>query len=293
MSAEPAGVAVQGEPGSNSALAAAAVFGAPRILPCRTFADLFAAVQSRQAAYAMAPVENSLGGSVHAVWELLTRTPLLVVGEHYLHVRHCLIAHPHVPLQEIRRIYSHEQALAQCRRYLSRLVWIEPEAIMPVYDTAGAVRMVKARGKREEAAIASAQAAALHGMHVLAEDIQSDARNHTRFLILAGDTQPGPQALRLQACGSGAEPVFKTTLVVTVDGCARSLAGILGTLAGRRVPVQKVETRKSVGEPWAYHVYLDCLGRTDAEPLCQALSEVRRSGVPLRLVGSYPAAPEP
>lgn len=284
-------VAVQGEPGCNSALAAAQCFHEPEILACDTFAALFAAVQSRAAACGVAPVENSLGGSVHAVWDLLARTPLAVLGEHYLHVRHCLIAHPNVPLQEIRCVYSHEQALAQCHRYLARLVWIEPEGIVPVYDTAGAVKMIKARGRREEAAIASPEAAALYGMHVLAQDIQTHARNHTRFLLLSAEPALPPQVLRLPA--AAAETPVKTTAVLTVEDCARALPQILGELTERRIPILKVETRKSVGEPWRYLIYLDCQGRAETPPVCQALDAVRTRGVTLCVVGSYPAAPEP
>jgi len=269
-------VAVQGEPGSNSALAAVQQFGEVDILPCRSFADLFKAVKSGKAPYGMAPVENSLGGSVFLVWEQLQRNPLPIAAELNFHVRHCLIAHPGVRLEEIRYIYSHEQALAQCQRYLNKLVWIDPENITPAYDTAGAVKMVKARGKREEAAIASPQAAGIYHMAILAEDIQTDPRNHTRFLVLAHDT-----------CVAGDEP-SKTTLILTVGDCARSLPCLLASLTSRSVELFKIETRKKLSHPWEYQVYLECAGHVEQAPLSEALEEIEKLTVEMQVVGSYP-----
>lgn len=282
MSRLPVTVAVQGEPGSNSALAAAQIFGEVDILPCRSFADLFKAVKNGKAPYGMAPVENSLGGSVHLVWEQLERNPLPIAGELYFHVRHCLIAHPNVRLEEIRYVYSHEQALAQCQRYLNKLVWIDPENITPAYDTAGAVKRIKARGKREEAAIASPQAAEIYNMAILAEDIQTDPRNHTRFLVLAHD-----------ACSVGNGP-GKTTLILTLDDCARTLPCLLANLTERDIELFKVETRKRLSHPWEYQVYLECAGRAEEAPLSEALKEIEKQVVEMRVVGSYPrtAGPE-
>jgi prephenate dehydratase len=275
LSQLPVTVAVQGEPGSNSALAAAQTFGEVDILPCHSFADLFKAVKSGKAPYGMAPVENSLGGSVFLVWDQLERNPLPIAGELYFHVRHCLIAHPNVRLEEIRHVYSHEQALAQCQRYLNKLVWIDPENITPAYDTAGAVKMIKARGKREEAAIASPQAAEIYNMAILAEDIQTDPRNHTRFLVLAHD-----------ACAAGDEP-GKTTLILTLDECACILPCLLAHLTGRGIEICKIETRKKLSHPWEYWVYLECAGRAGEAPLSEALKEIEKQVVEVRIVGSY------
>ncbi|MDP6701447.1 MAG: prephenate dehydratase domain-containing protein, partial [Candidatus Latescibacteria bacterium] len=132
-------VAVQGELGSNSALAAAAHFHEERISiqPCPTFNELFEAVDKGQAHYGMAPVENSLAGSIHAVWDLLVLYKPAIVGEIYYHVRHCLIGHPGARLEDIRYVYSHPQALAQCGAFLLELENLDPNNIVEEYDTAG------------------------------------------------------------------------------------------------------------------------------------------------------------
>jgi prephenate dehydratase len=188
-------------------------------------------------------------------------------------VHHCLITHPGTALQEIRYVYSHEQALAQCRKYLQKLDWIDAENIIPAYDTAGAVKMIKARARREEAAIAAPQAAALYGMRMLVEDIQTDSRNHTRFLVLSHRAVPildGP---------------CKTTLILTLPECARLLPALL---ADQQIELLKLETRKRVGHPWAYTLYLECAGRADRDPLRRALAELRARATEFRLIGSYP-----
>ena len=196
MAGKPLIVAVQGELGSNSELAAREYFEAGQIdiLPCRSFEDLFAAVEAGRAGAAMAPVENSLAGSIHDVWDLFCENPSIpATGEIRLRVVHCLIGLPGATLADIRRVRSHPQALAQCGDYLCALDGVEVEA---VYDTAGAVQIIKSEDCRREAAIASAQAAADHGMQILAEDL-SAADNFTRFLVL-GDGAASASAPREQ-----------------------------------------------------------------------------------------------
>jgi prephenate dehydratase len=272
-------VAMQGEPGCNSALAAARFFPGPiTLLPCPTFAALFASVRQGEAEYGMAPVENSLAGTVHSVWDLLAKNPLPIRGELYFHVRHCLIGQPGARLEEIRYIYSHEQALAQCQKYIQKLVWIDPENVVPAYDTAGAVKMIKVRGRREEAAIAAPQAAAFYDMQVLAEDIQTDPRNFTRFLVLSH--RPAPDR----------ESAYRTTLILGLGDCARGLPAALEPPLDRQLALLKVETRKRVGRPWEYQVYLEFSGRADTPAVAAALQEIRQRTADFHLVGSYPAA---
>ena len=148
LTSPPLTVAVQGELGSNSELAAREYFDGSEvtIVPCRTFAALFDAVHSETAEFGMAPVDNSMGGSIHEVWELLVDTPLPIEGEIFLRISHCLISHRGTRLTDIRRIYSHPQALAQCREYLSSQQDVDVEE---VYDTAGAVKMIAERRERE------------------------------------------------------------------------------------------------------------------------------------------------
>ena len=266
-------IAVQGELGSYSELAAHEFFAAPiTIVPCQTFAELFAAVAQGQAEYGMAPVENSLAGSIHPVWDLLADETPLIAGEILLRVDHCLIAHPGTRLEEVRRIYSHPQALAQCHEYLRTLKGAQAQE---VYDTAGAVKMIKEGGRREEAAIASAQAAVDHEMAILAENIQTDQRNYTRFLVLCHRPVPA---------GDGPH---KSTLILDLDDTARMLPGILAGFTSRQVEVLKVELRKRLGFPWEYRCYLEVSGDAAAPALQAAIEEARGQAKWLRVIGSY------
>lgn len=266
-------VAVQGELGSYSELAAHEYFAGPlTIVPCPTFAGLFAAVAQGRADYGMAPVENSLAGSIHPVWDLLAEQPLPIAGEILLRIDHCLIAHPGARLEELRRIYSHPQALAQCQEYLSALKHAEAQE---VYDTAGAVKMIKEGGRRDEAAIASAQAAVDHQMAILAENIQTDQRNYTRFLVLSH--QPAPP---------GAGP-HKHTLILDLPDTGRGLPAILAAFTGQGCEVLKVELRKRLGRPWEYRCYLEVLAEAEAPALKAACEEASALAPGLRVAGPY------
>ncbi|MSR84158.1 MAG: hypothetical protein EXS58_14750 [Candidatus Latescibacteria bacterium] len=266
-------VAVQGELGSYSELAAREFFAAPiAIVPCPTFAELFAAVAEGRADCGMAPVENSLAGSIHPVWDLLAEGPPPIAGEITLRVDHCLIAHPGTRLEEVRRIYSHPQALAQCHEYLRTLKGVQAQE---VYDTAGAVKMIKEGGRREEAAIASAQAAVDHEMAILAENIQTDQRNYTRFLVLCHRPVPAVDGPR------------KSTLILDLDDTARALPGILAGFTSRQVEVLKVELRKRLGVPWEYRCYLEVSGDAEASAFKAAIEEARGQAKWLRVIGSY------
>ena len=276
MAGKPLIVAVQGELGSNSELAAREYFEAGQIdiLPCRSFEDLFAAVEAGRAGAAMAPVENSLAGSIHDVWDLFCENPSIpATGEIRLRVVHCLIGLPGATLADIRRVRSHPQALAQCGDYLCALDGVEVEA---VYDTAGAVQIIKFEDCRREAAIASAQAAADHDMQILAKDL-SAADNFTRFLVL-GDGAASASAPREQV-----QTNVKTTVVLEMEQAAAGLPAVLGVLAQNGIEVLKVETHKRVGRPWAYRVYLEFAGA--AQP---AIDEITDLVADVCVVGTYP-----
>jgi prephenate dehydratase len=267
-------VAVQGELGSNSELAAHAYFHDSElsILPCHDFDELFRAVRNGDADYGMAPVDNSLAGSIHEVWDLLVSDPLPIAGEIFLHVRHFLIARPGARMDEIRRIYSHEQALAQCQTFLGSLNGAQSEI---VYDTAGAVAMVKDEGSDADAAIAPAQAARDHGMQILAEDIQSDDENYTRFLVLG--TVPNAAAQGDQ----------KSTIVIRLGDSARTLAAALSVITERGIELEKVESRKLVGQAWEYVCYLEIRGSLEDPQVAAALKELHKLVLDLWVIGSY------
>ena len=267
-------VAVQGELGSFSELAAFEFFSPDvPILPCVTFADLFDAVGRGQAACGMAPVENSLAGSIDPVWDLLVERGPSIVGELSLHIEHCLIGHPDTTLEDVRRIYSHQQALAQCQEFICGLDQVDEEEF---YDTAGAVKMIKDRGKPEEAAIASAQAAIDYEMQILAEKIQTNHQSFTRFLVISGKP------------ADFADAALKSTLVLKADLSTTSVVEICQVVSRNRITASKLEMRKCLGKPWLYLIYLDLEGGMGGSAR-DALKELESLTEEVHVVGSYPA----
>lgn len=218
-----------------------------------------------------------MAGSIHTVWDLLSVHTPSIAGEIYFYVRHCLIGHPGVRLADIRYVYSHPQALAQCAAFLLNLEDLDPENILEEYDTAGAVALIKENNKKERAAIASSEAARLHEMEVLAADIQTHERNYTRFLVL------GPQLPDAVST--------KTTLVCTLDHTGASLPDLIAAFASRQIPLYKIESRKLEDDPWAYRFYVECRGDAQDASVAQALQEIQLIVRDFNLVGSYPAAP--
>lgn len=238
-------VAIQGELGSNSAQAAIKHFGKDiGLCTCTNFTQLFQAVSQGRANYAMAPVENSLAGSIHEVWNLLFEHAPHIVGEYYFHVKHFLIGHHGSRATDIRQAASHAQALAQCAVYLRKM---NIHAIEE-YDTAGAVALVKKRENRHEAAIAPAAAAQIYDMEILAENIQTDERNFTRFLVLSHEPAPTQQD----------QHTLKNTLIFDIENCASQLDSLIRALS--EYPLIKVETSKRHNLPWVYRCYLECVG---------------------------------
>ena len=267
-------VAIQGELGSNSHVAARHYFDpdSPTIEPCRSFTDLFASMHRGDASFAMAPVDNSLAGTIFEVWDLLcdTDNPPDVHGEILLRIRHCLIGHPGSQLAEIERVYSHPQALAQCRRFLASL---DGSVAEEEYDTAGAVEIIAGRNTPAEAAIAPAEAARSHGMEILATDIQDRHDNFTRFLVV-GCSFPALEQSDL-----------KTSLVVKVQGAEQALPDILELFDQRDIEVLRSDSRQRESGDLCY---VDISGGTAAPAVSEALAEVRQRSLRLCIVGPYP-----
>jgi prephenate dehydratase len=266
-------IAFQGEPGAYSEAAALEHFGPATVtFPCETFDAVFAAVEAGACDAGLVPIENSLAGSIHRNYDLLLQHSLPIVGEHYLRVQHCLIAHPGVALTEIRKVISHPQGLAQCERYVRSLPGVKPEA---VYDTAGSVEIIKERGDRTVAAIASRRAAEVYGMAILAEGIEDDPANFTRFLVIA------PQPV---APGGDA----KTSIVFTLRNVPGSLFKAMSVFALRDLDLTKIESRPLVGKPWEYLFYIDFVGSTEDSVVTRALGHLGEYALTLRVLGSYP-----
>ncbi|MHC1709892.1 MAG: prephenate dehydratase [Methanomassiliicoccales archaeon] len=245
-------------------------------LECPEFVDLFDAVRSGRADLGMLPVENSIEGSVTAANDLLFRSDLKVVGEVMVHIRHCLIGHPGAELDDIRRVYSHPQALAQCRDLLnSHQEWQK----VPAFDTAGSVRMIKERGLREEAALASRRAASTYGMKVLLEDVQSVKNNITRFFVLSQD--------------SSKDVGNKTALAFTTKNKPGALFECLKAFAANDVNITKLESRPWHGRTWEYVFYLDLDGDAREGKVAEALAVLKESASCVRIFGSFNKAAQP
>jgi prephenate dehydratase len=268
-------VAFQGLPGAYSEAAVLEYFGAQtESVPCQSFEAVFAAVQDDSCERGLLPIENSVAGSIHRNYDLLLQHELSIVGEYYLRVQHCLIAFPGVRLEEVRSVISHPQALAQCDRYLHNL----GVTISPVYDTAGSVRIVQEQGERTQAAIASRRAAELYGMSILAEGIEDDLANYTRFLAIAKKA--------VITTGNA-----KTSIVFTLRNMPGALFKALSVFALRDIDLTKIESRPLVGQPWEYLFYIDIAGSVADIGVTHALENLSEYALTLRVLGSYPRHP--
>lgn len=265
-------VSFQGEPGAYSEQAVFNYYGKDvETLPCESFDVMFDSVMSGKSDAALAPIENSLAGSIHQNYDLLLRHDLHIVGEYFLRVQHCLIANPGVKMEDIKKAISHPQALGQCAVYL-RNHGIKAEQ---VYDTAGSVKMLKESGARDVAAIASRRAAELYGMQILEEGIEDNQENFTRFLAVQRDSViPESDA--------------KTSIVFTLKNVPGSLFKAMSVFALRDIDLTKIESRPLQGKPWEYLFYIDFIGSTQDETVQRALDHLGEYAMTLRVLGSYP-----
>ncbi|KZV16149.1 arogenate dehydratase/prephenate dehydratase 1, chloroplastic [Dorcoceras hygrometricum] len=227
-------VAYQGIPGAYSEAAALKAYPKCETVPCDQFEAAFKAVELWLVDKAVLPIENSVGGSIHRNYDLLLRHRLHIVGEVQLVVNHCLLGLPGVRKEELKRVFSHPQALDQCDMYLNKLGVTRVSAD----DTAGAAQIVASEGVRETGAIASARAAEIYGLNVLSERIQDHSDNITRFLILAREpTIPG------------SDRPYKTSIVFTLDEGPGVLFKALAVFALRGIDLSKIESRPQKRRP--------------------------------------------
>jgi len=264
-------VAFQGEPGAYSEQAVFNYFSDVDPVSCESFDVMFDSVVSGKSDAALAPIENSLAGSIHQNYDLLLRHDLHITGEYLLRVRHCLIAMPGVKKEDIKKAISHPQALGQCAAYLRNLR-IKPES---VYDTAGSVKMLKESGARDTAAIASKRAAEIYEMQILEEGIEDNPENYTRFL-----------AVQREAIIPAGEA--KTSIVFTLKNMPGALFKALSVFALRDIDLTKIESRPLQGKPWEYLFYIDFIGSTHDEVSKRALDHLGEYAMTLRILGSYP-----
>jgi prephenate dehydratase len=279
-------VAYQGLAGAFSEAAAAALFPGATLLPRRTFAEVFAALETSGAEAAVVPVENTHAGSVADVYDLLrNHTKTKVVAEIIVRVRHCLLALPGTRVEDIAIARSHPQALAQVEDFL-RDHRIRPEV---AFDTAGAAAEVAAAGDAAVAAVASRRAAERYGLEVLADSIETANDNFTRFFAVAPEGRLDiadriPAALR--------KGTIKTSLVYKTANLPGALVRSLQPFATAWVQLSKIESRPSRAAPWDYVFYLDFEGDPAVWPAKEALALMRTCCEWIQPLGTYHAATE-
>lgn len=271
-------VAFQGEHGAFSEAAAIQLLGEwITTIPCPTFDAAFRAVPEGVADALLAPVENSLAGSVVRVYDLLLESGLGIVAETILPIEHHLIGCPGASLDDTRSVASHPMALAQCEKFFLAHPHLKR---VPAEDTAGSVREVLVRGDKSFAAIAGRRAAEHYHGVILAESIQDNAENFTRFLLLLPENEV---AARLSP------DAHKVSLAMRLAHRPGALLASLEPFAKHAVNLLKIESRPIHGRPWEYQFFID-VEAGDVARLDHALSEVRNSTSELRVLGRYVAA---
>ncbi|RMD88302.1 MAG: prephenate dehydratase [Calditrichaeota bacterium] len=270
-------VAFQGEKGAFSEKAALEYFGTNiELQSCRTFKEVFECVETGQCSAGIIPIENSLTGSVHQNYDLLLQHELLITGEIYLKIVHCLMALPGVSMNKIEKVYSHPQALEQCQEFLSSWSGIE---IVPTYDTAGSAKILVEQNLTDGAAIASEQAARDYGLCILKKGIESNHENYTRFLVLGKENQIP-------------EKDGKTSIVFSFKDIPGALFKSLSVFALRDINLLKIESRPLHGSPWKYFFYLDFEGSMREEASRNAVNHLKEITTFLKILGSYPRGRE-
>ena len=270
-------IAFQGEPGANSHLAIHEAYPDCEAMPCATFEDAFIAVTGGDCHLAMIPIENSVAGRVADIHHLMPDSGLHIVGEHFMPVRHQLLGVKGSTLKGIKTVESHVHALGQCRKIIREL------GIKPIVaaDTAGSAREVAERGDKSCAAIATRLAAEIYGLDILAEDVEDEAHNTTRFILLSREKKWAQR-------GNGK---VVTTFVFRVRNVPAALYKGLGGFATNGINMTKLESYMIEGNFFATQFYVDVEGHPDDRSLAFALEELAFFSKELKILGVYPAHP--
>ena len=270
-------ISFQGEPGANSHTACSQARPDWQVLPCPTFEDAFAAVNEGQAGLAMIPIENSIAGRVADIHHLLPTSGLHIVGEHFLPIHFHLMAIPGADLGTIRNVYSHVHALGQCRKIIRKLGLKAHVA----GDTAGSAREVAEWKDPTRASLSPRMAADIYGLKILAENVEDEAHNTTRFVILSKTPQWAPKEQG---------PVV-TSFVFRVRNLPAALYKALGGFATNGINMTKLESYMLEGEFLATQFYAEVDGHPEDANLKRALEELEFFSRELRVLGVYPADP--
>ena len=281
----PLDVAIQGERGAFSEEAARALLRCPlRIVASSDFPHMFSSVARHRAHVCLAPMENSLVGSIFQNYDLLLHYAYLVRGEVYLRIEHCLVAPVGTYFEDIRRVYSHPVALDQCQEFFRRHPQIET---VSTQDTAGSVQMLVDHPETGAAAVAGREAARKYSAKVLRAGIEDDPSNYTRFFLLSlvdADLDEIPATFAPERIGPP-----KTSIVFHVVNAPGSLHAVLAAFAERGIDLTKIESRPVRGKPFEYVFYLDFYGSPAVSPAREALAEVTRRAGFVRILGTYPS----
>ncbi|HLY13344.1 MAG TPA: prephenate dehydratase [Candidatus Limnocylindrales bacterium] len=273
-------VAFSGEPGAFAEDALLAALVAPRSIPVGGFREVFEAVRDGLADVGVVPIENVVNGTVREVYDLLLEHDLLIRGEVVVPVRLCLAALPGASLEGIERVYSHIQALGQADAFLRRRPW----ALLTTYNTAGAGRLIRERAETGSAAVLSPRAAAHFELAILADGIENDPANRTRFLLLGRPSDPFPADWRRPLEGPAAP---RTTLAFAVRNEPGTLLAVLQVLANHRLNLSTLESRPSRRVAWEYVFWADIDADLLASDAAGALEAIRPLTTMVRVLGAY------
>ena len=274
-------IAIQGELGSNSHLAALeyaqanGLAASATIVSCATSVDVFETLAAGGAECAVLPIENTLHGSVFEHYDLLLEYPARIVGERMLRVRHNVIVPPGVQFAEVRRVLSHPVALSQCRHWLRAHPALEA---VPSYDTAGSVKQIMGAGWTDAAAIAPELASRQYGAEVLVRGVEDHADNFTRFYVL-----------RRENGGVWPEGANKVSLAFSLEHRSGALLDALAGFSSAGLNLTRIESRPVPGRPWEYIFFLDLRFESD-EDLDRALRRLEGCCQQLRILGRYRSA---
>jgi len=269
-------IAIQGEPGSFSHEAAHKFEPQATIVPCPVSAEVFRAVMEDRVDAAVIPIENSLAGSVAEHYDLLLHHNVLIERETLLRIRHNLIALPGASISDIRRVYSHPVALAQCRRFFAEHPGVEA---VPFYDTAGSVKHLVTEKDTHIGGIASEAAAHFYGGHILAAGIEDNSQNYTRFFFIRKASLVVPN-----------EAATKVSLAFTVENKPGTLVAALEAFSRHQTNLTKIESRPVPGRPWEYVFYVD-FSLQSPESVVLVLEELQKQCSMVKELGRYPDVP--
>lgn len=274
-------VAFQGERGAFSELAIRRTFNEDqKVLPCKEFKDVFDAVASGKSKYGVIPVENTLGGTIFENLDLLNvEQNITVVGEAQLRVIHNLIVNPGVKMEDIKRVYSHPQGLAQCKEFLSE--HLPSAAQIPFYDTSGSVKYIKENNLMDAAAIAGSPAAIHYGCEILRQSIETNPKNYTRFYIISREENAG--------LFRSAAKVNRASMTFSVPDKPGALFAVLDILQKHGMNMKKLESRPILGKPWEYSFFVET-ELNDEHDLDNLIPTLKDNTVSFRVLGTYTAA---